>query len=48
MAVHDYLRANPDDPEAAALSQWISSNRRAYLTYGRRYFSWGVFVLQHG
>jgi SAM-dependent methyltransferase len=47
MAVHDFLRANPNDPEAAALRQWISSNRRAYFKYGRRYFNWGVFVLQH-
>jgi hypothetical protein len=45
MAVNDFLRANPNDPDAAALSQCISSNRRAYLKYGRRYFNWGVFVL---
>ena len=47
MAVHDFLRANPNDPDEAALRQWISSNRRAYFKYGRRYFGWGVFVLQH-
>ena len=46
MAVNDFLRANPNDPDASALREWISNNRRAYLKYGRRYFGWGVFVLQ--
>jgi hypothetical protein len=46
MAVDDFLRANPDDADAAALEEWIRKNRRAYLTYGRRYFGWGVFVLR--
>ena len=46
MAVSDFLLANPHDPDAAALREWISSNRRAYLKYGRRYFSWGVFALR--
>ncbi len=45
-AVHDFLRNNPDDPDAAELRRWISSNRRAYLRYGRRYLGWGVFVLR--
>jgi 16S rRNA G966 N2-methylase RsmD len=48
MAVDDYLRAHPDDPEADALRRWIRENRRAYLTYGRRYLGWGVFVLRKG
>jgi SAM-dependent methyltransferase len=46
MAVNDFLHANPNDPDASALRQWISNNRRAYLKYGRRYLGWGVFVLQ--
>lgn len=46
MAVDDFLQANPDDPEAPALAEWIAGNRRAYLAYGRRYFGWGVFVLR--
>ncbi|MFP4385465.1 MAG: SAM-dependent methyltransferase, partial [Spirochaetia bacterium] len=46
MAVDDFLRSNPDDPDASALVEWISKNRRAYLKYGRRYFNWGVFVLR--
>lgn len=46
MAVDDFLRNNPDDPDAAALNEWIDNDRRAYLTYGRRYLNWGVFVLR--
>jgi SAM-dependent methyltransferase len=46
MAVDDFLRSNPDDPDAPALKEWISNNRRAYLKYGHRYLGWGVFVLR--
>lgn len=46
MAVDDFLCTNPNDPDAQALYEWISNNRRAYLKYGRRYFNWGVFVLR--
>lgn len=45
-AVSDYLRAHPEDPEAAELRAWIDRARREYLAYGRRYFGWGVFVLR--
>lgn len=45
MTVYTYLQDNPDDPDADALRQWITHNRRNYLTYGRRYLGWGVFVL---
>lgn len=46
MAVNDFLNANPDDSDAAALREWIAKNRRAYLQFGRRYLGWGVFVLR--
>ncbi len=46
MAVDDFLRENPDDPDAQALREWISTNRRTYLRYGRRYLGWGIFVLR--
>ena len=46
MAVDDFLRGNPDDPDASALRDWITHNRRVYLQYGRRYLGWGVFVLR--
>lgn len=41
-----WLRSHPDDPDAPALREWFHANRRAYLTYGRRYLGWGVFVLR--
>ena len=46
MAISDWLRAHPDDPDAAELRRWHERNQRAYLTYGRRYLGWGVFVLR--
>ena len=46
MAVDDWLRANPDDPDAAELREWSEGSKHAYLQYGRRYFGWGVFVLR--
>lgn len=46
MAVNDYLAANPDDPDASTLREWIANNRRTYFRYGRRYLGWGVFVLR--
>lgn len=45
-AIDDFLSSNPDDPEAAALSDWASKNQRAYFRYGRRYLGWAVFVLR--
>ncbi len=46
MAVDDFIRKNPNDPDASELNEWISDSRRAYLKYGRRYLGWGVFVLR--
>lgn len=46
MAVSDWLRSHPDDPDADALREWNKQGRREYLTYGRRYLGWGVFVLR--
>jgi SAM-dependent methyltransferase len=45
--VDEWLRAHPDDPDAVELRGWIARWRRDYLEYGRRYLSWGVFVLRH-
>lgn len=46
MTVRNWLDENPHDPDAAALADWIARERRAYLTYGRRYLGWGIFVLR--
>lgn len=45
MAVHQWLKENTDDPDVDELQRWVARNRRAYLTYGRRYMGWGAFVL---
>jgi SAM-dependent methyltransferase len=46
MSVSDWLRQNPSDPKQGKMRDWIATNRRAYLTYGRRFMGWGVFVLR--
>jgi SAM-dependent methyltransferase len=44
--VSDWLREHPDDPDASRLRDWTSTSRTQYMTYGRRYLGWGVFVLR--
>jgi SAM-dependent methyltransferase len=46
LTVSDWLRANPEHPEAAEYRRLYEQARRCYLTYGRRYTGWGVFVLR--
>ena len=46
LTVDDWLRANPTDPDAQTMREWIAHSKRDYLLYGRRYLSWGVFVLR--
>jgi len=46
MAVNQFLRENPDDPEAEDLQRWITANRWTYLSVGRDFLGWGVFVLR--
>ena len=41
-----WLQANPDDPDHAAMREFLVRNRRTYLQWGRRYLGWGVFVTQ--
>jgi SAM-dependent methyltransferase len=43
---HQWLQANPHDPDAAEFRQWIKSNQRAYLEYQRDYLGWGVFIVR--
>ena len=42
--IDSWLRANPEDPDAAGLRAWNEKNRRSYLAYERDLFGWGVFV----
>lgn len=44
--INDWLYRNRSDPDAEALREWVHHGRRSYLTYGRRYLGWGVFVLR--
>ena len=46
LTVSDWLRANPDSPEAAEIRRLHNNWRRVYLSYTRRFFGWGVFVLR--
>jgi len=48
LAVADYLRVHPQEPEAEELRAWIAKARRSYLEYGRRYLGWGIFVMREG
>lgn len=43
---NNWLRENPDNPDAQALREWNANNRRVYLQYGRRCLGWGVFALR--
>jgi SAM-dependent methyltransferase len=42
----DWLRANPDDPEADDIRAFLDNARTNHLEFGRRYLGWGVFVLR--
>lgn len=43
--IHQWLRENPGDPEAAQFKLEIEDWKRSYLAY-RGHFGWGVFVLR--
>ncbi len=44
--ISEWLRANLDDPDHAAMREFLETWQRRYLEYGRRYLGWGVFVLR--
>jgi SAM-dependent methyltransferase len=39
-----WLRANTDDPEAAAIRTFLETTRSTHLRFGRELLGWGVFV----
>jgi hypothetical protein len=45
--VDDWLRQNPDDPDAGAIDEWNRPGQRSYLSVDRRSLGWGVFVLRN-
>ena len=44
LTVDNWLRANPQDPDAAELRAWNAHHKRSYLEYQREYLGWGIFV----
>ncbi len=44
--VRNWLMANPDDDEAPAMRDYLSTGRSQHLEFVRRYLGWGVFVLR--
>jgi SAM-dependent methyltransferase len=44
LTLSDWLRAHPDDPEAADIRAQHERARRDYLRYSRDMLGWGVFV----
>ncbi|MEU4835911.1 methyltransferase domain-containing protein [Streptosporangium sp. NPDC023615] len=42
----DHLAAEPADPEADEIQEFLDRARSSHLRYGRRYLGWGVFVLR--
>jgi hypothetical protein len=43
---HEWLRGNPDDPDAPGVHDMLARSYREYLAYTRRYLGWGVFALK--
>lgn len=46
LTIDDWLRANPDDADAAELRKWNTHEKRSFLEYQRAHLGWGVFVLR--
>jgi SAM-dependent methyltransferase len=46
MALSDFIREHPDDPEIDGIRAFLDDARRTHLDVGRRYLGWGVFVLR--
>ncbi|GGM84036.1 SAM-dependent methyltransferase [Dactylosporangium sucinum] len=44
--VDEWLRANPDSPDAPAMREYLRVARHTHVQYQRRYLGWGVFVLK--
>ncbi|TMR13093.1 class I SAM-dependent methyltransferase [Nonomuraea zeae] len=44
--ISDWLLANPEDPDAPAMRDFLTRARRSHLEYGRQYLGWGVFVVR--
>ncbi|MEO8329218.1 MAG: class I SAM-dependent methyltransferase [Candidatus Nanopelagicales bacterium] len=46
--VTEWLRGNPQHQDAAEMQTFLDTSRQSYLSFGRQYLGWGVFVLAAG
>lgn len=46
LAAHEWIAANPDDPDVEEIGRMTAEFRRAYLSGLRSVMGWGVFVLK--
>jgi SAM-dependent methyltransferase len=46
LTISDWLRDNPEHPDAGDMRAFLAHSRRSHLAYNRRYLGWGVFVLR--
>lgn len=44
--ISHWLDANPTDPDAPAMREFLHGSRSSHLEYQRDYLGWGVFVLR--
>ncbi len=44
--ISHWLDDNPEDPDHAAMREFLDKARRSHLEYQRDYLGWGVFVLR--
>jgi SAM-dependent methyltransferase len=44
--ITEWLRENPEHPDAPDMRAFLDDGRRSHLAYGRQYLGWGVFVLR--
>ena len=45
-SVHDYVTANPNDPDNSELFNQIKKEKREYLLYGRDTLGWAIYVFK--
>jgi len=45
-SVHDYVTANPNDPDNSELLNQIKKEKKEYLLYGRDTLGWAIYVFK--
>jgi len=44
--MEQWVRENPEDPDAREFQETMRKDRETYLRWGRRYLGWGVFIIR--